>query len=380
MRRKRYQRGSLQKRKHGRHWVWVAIWREGEHRPSKVLGHCSELARGAAESMLADIVRPLNQGSGMAVQAPCSFSHFVEKTYLPHCRRTWKESTAGTSQHSIESHLIPAFGTTLLHNVRRDDLQDFLEAKSERCSGSVVRHLRWFLNAIFKLAVSDGLIPVNPAAELRIPRRCKPGRSLRPLDEGEINGYLEALNLRERLAARFAIFEGMRPGEILALRWRNIQSDKLVVEQRVYRQKFDSPKNGKSREGCISAGTLRLLNEWRNIYVGGGEDGFVFPSENSATPISLDNLWRRSMKPKLDTVELGWATFQILRKTNASLSKKHGADPKVAADQRGHGIGVSLQVYTSSDMGQKREAVQKLDDAVRLAGEQKRANVRAKVA
>ena len=47
------------------------------------------------------------------------------------------------------------------------------------------------------------------------------------------------------------------------------------------------------------------------------------------------------------------------------MSKKHGVDQKVAADQRGHGIGVSLQFYTSSDIEQKREAVRKLDDTVR---------------
>jgi hypothetical protein len=70
------------------------------------------------------------------------------------------------------------------------------------------------------------------------------------------------------------------------------------------------------------------------------------------------------MKPKLDKIGLGWATFQILRKTNASLSKKYGVDPKVASDQRGRGIGVSMEVYTSSDLEQKREAVKKLEAAV----------------
>ena len=70
------------------------------------------------------------------------------------------------------------------------------------------------------------------------------------------------------------------------------------------------------------------------------------------------------MKPRLTKVGLGWATFQVLRKTNASLSKKAGVDPKVASDQRGHGIGVSLEVYTSSDMEQKREAVNKLEAVV----------------
>lgn len=70
------------------------------------------------------------------------------------------------------------------------------------------------------------------------------------------------------------------------------------------------------------------------------------------------------MLPKLEKVGLGWATFQILRKTNASLSQKAGVDPKVASDQRGHGIGVSLEVYTISNSEQKREAVKKLEAAV----------------
>ena len=78
----------------------------------------------------------------------------------------------------------------------------------------------------------------------------------------------------------------------------------------------------------------------------------------------LDNLWRRSMQPKLERVGLDWATFQVLRKTNASLSKKAGVDPKVASDQRGHRLGVSLEVYTSSDLEQKRTAVNKLEAAV----------------
>ncbi len=42
----------------------------------------------------------------------------------------------------------------------------------------------------------------------------------------------------------------------------------------------------------------------------------------------------------------------------------YGVDPKVASDQRGHGIGVSIEVYTSSDIEQKRAAANKLEAAV----------------
>jgi integrase len=87
-----------------------------------------------------------------------------------------------------------------------------------------------------------------------------------------VETYLAAFDLRERLIARFAIFEGMRPGEILALEWPNIDGDKVLVEQRVYRRKFDSPKNGKTRDGAISPGTLGLLGEWRHLAADGGDD------------------------------------------------------------------------------------------------------------
>jgi len=70
------------------------------------------------------------------------------------------------------------------------------------------------------------------------------------------------------------------------------------------------------------------------------------------------------MKPALDAVGLGWATFQVLRRTNASLARKANVDDKGAADQRGHGLGVSLEVYAVSDLQQKLAAVAKLESEV----------------
>jgi len=364
MRRKRFQRGSLQSRKHGRHRVWVAFWREDGIRRCKMLGRQSQMTRADAEVALTAILQVVNNCAAHAARPVYTFEHFVSEVYLPFCRRSWKESTAGTSEHLIRSHLIPGFRKSLLHSIGRAELQDFLDRKAEDLSGSVVAHLRWFLNAVFKLAVSDGVMLNNPAAELRIPRKCQPGRAMRPLTEEEVNIYLEALDLREKLIARFAIFEGMRPGEILALRWKSIEGTAICVEERVYKRKLNTPKNGKKREGAISDGTLTLLRDWADLAEDPTAEGFIFPSERISTPISLDNVWRRSIRPKLETLGLGWASFQVLRKTNASLSKKAGVDPKVASDQRGHGIGVSLDVYTNSDLEQKRDALSKLEAVV----------------
>jgi len=364
MRRKRFQKGSLQARKHGRHRVWVAFWWEGEFRQCKTLGRQSQMTKAEAEAVLSAILREINCGRAHAAKTVYTFEQFVSDVYLPFCRRSWKESTAGTSEQIVQSHLIPELGKTLLHGLRREELQDLLDRKALELSSSVVSHLRWFLSGIFKLALSDGLVLSNPAAQLRIPRKCQPGRTMRPLTEEEVSTYLEVFDLREKISARLAIFEGLRPGEILALRWKALDRDRLWVEERVYKRVLNTPKNGKSREGAISDGTLALLRKWADIAEDPSPDGFVFPSEKLTTPLSLDNLWRRSMQPKLEKVGLDWATFQVLRKTNASLSKKAGVDPKVASDQRGHGLGVSLEVYTSSDLEQKRAAVNKLEASV----------------
>ena len=71
----------------------------------------------------------------------------------------------------------------------------------------------------------------------------------------------------------------------------------------------------------------------------------MFPSERG-TFLSRDNFLRRNIHNKLEKIELGWVNFQVLRRTQASLGHKEGVDPKVAADQRGHAIGVAIDTYT----------------------------------
>jgi integrase len=243
----------------------------------------------------------------------------VTDQYVPFYRKGWKESTAGTSQQIITTHLIPELGDRLLQVIGREELQKVLDGKARKLSFSAVAHIRWFLNAIFKLALSDGCIAKNPAAELIIPKNCQAGREMRPLTEEEVNRYLEVFDLREKLIARLAIFEGMRPGEILALRWKSVTGeDTIRVAERVYKRVLNTPKNGKTREGAISDGTLELFKEWAGLAEDPSPDGFVFPSEKVATTLSLDNLWRRYMFPKLDRIGLAGRRFRCCaRQTQA---------------------------------------------------------------
>src|SRR5580693_7537423 len=134
MRRKRFQKGSLQPKKHGRHRVWVAFWWENGVRVCKTLGRQSQMTQSDAEAVLSDILRAINSGAAPKTRPVYTFEQFVNEVYLPFCRRHWKGSTAGTSEQIVETHLIPAFGKVLIQTIRREELQDLLDRKARKFS------------------------------------------------------------------------------------------------------------------------------------------------------------------------------------------------------------------------------------------------------
>jgi integrase len=264
--------------------VCVAQWWASGARRSKVLGRCVQMSQSEAQTALAAILRPINEGTAPAARPALTFNQFIHQVYLPHCKRTWKASGELTMVPIINNHLSSAFGNRLLTTITRQQMQDLLDAKALVLSKNVVSHLRWYLNAIFKLAWSDGVVEHNPAAELRVPKCCKACKEVRPLTEEEVERYLGVLGVAERLMARLAIFEGLRPGEILALRWGAFDGDAVRIRQRVYQGGFDTPKNGKQRESALSDGTIALVRTWREVARSTLADALVF-LENPASPL-----------------------------------------------------------------------------------------------
>ena len=207
-------------------------------------------------------------------------------------------------------------------------------------------HLRWDLK---RHGVAEGHIEPNPALLLFTPREAaKPVRRVMSLTEVQI--CFGALEQRERLIARLAVIAGMRPGEIFALTWGRLTAAYADIRQRVYRATIDTPKTDPSvRKAALSQGLLAEIEAWRTVAVETRDDALVFPSER-LTALSKDNWWRRSMQPALSKVGLGWANFQVMRRTHATLMKRLGVDGKLVADQLGHTLDVNQNVYTHSPL------------------------------
>jgi integrase len=360
--RRRFQNGNLFKR--GK--KWVAQWWEDGHRRKRTLGTIGKMTKTDAQTALAAIVAPLNSRE-MPPSKSWALNDFMASVFLPFYRRKWKRSTAMTNEDRFEHHLIAELGTHTLGSFDRDQLQDFLDRKAGAgLSFSTVDHLRWDLKQVFDMAVAEGFLLRNPAQLLFTPRDC-PRAATRVMTFEEVRKLFEVLDLREGLIARLAVLAGMRPGEIFALKWCRLEAQHADIRQRVYRGDIDSPKSSYSvRWAALSDGLLAAVGRWREFSVDSSPEAWVFPSERLTTPLRKDNVWRRGFSPRLKPIGLDWVNFQVMRRTHSCLLKELDVDPQVRAEQMGHTVDVNENVYTRTSLERRREAVNKLESALRV--------------
>jgi len=356
-------------RSHGKRKNWVVLYREAGVRKYHTVGLHSKMSKSQAQEKQAEFMKEVNARAAHAPDPNVTFGDFLEGVALPFYRSKWKRSTASTTESRIRHHLLEEFGPEKLTGLTLKPLQAFLSAKATTFSRSIVAHLRWDLRAIFKLAVAEGYTERDPTGALFTPKEAKVAET-RAMNRKEARQHINALDLRERVIDHLALFVGIRPGEILALQRRHVAEDcgELVIEQRLYRGDIDDPKTTSSKRTVgIPSQTANVLGDWMKL-VGRKPDAWVFASENPAKPLWRDNVWYRNMKPRLEPIGLGWANFQVLRRTHASLGHDLKIDPKVAADQRGHGIGVALDVYTHSSVEARRGAAEVLENSILSEG------------
>jgi integrase len=344
----------------------VLYYDEQGERRYQTLGLASELKKGDANEKCQEFMRKINGGDRTAAPVrPPTVKEFLDQVYLPFYRGKWKESTAGTTENRIQHHIVKGLGMERLEDLTLAPLQQFLERKAASgLSFSVVDHLRWDLTSMFEMAVSEKVIRVNPTSALYTPSVAK--RSISQAMSGEqVQRVLAAVEFRERVILQLAIFAGMRPGELLAIQRENVSADASVIEirRRVYRGRFADPKNGLVRTVAVPPKTASVLREWLQQAVDRDPETNVFAGE-TGQPLWRSSLLEDHIKSKLEPIGLGWVNFQVMRRTHASLGHKAKVDPKVAADQRGHGIGVALDVYTISSIEERAAAVKQLEEAV----------------
>ena len=373
MARRHFQNGYLFQRGK-RNKVWVGRWWEvvmgsdgklARVRRAEVLGFVSDLrTRREAERVLSDRLRPVNSGS-LPRETTRKFAQFVQGEWSAVVLPTLKYATQKHYRYLLRVHLLPAFGDLDLQDVSREAAQSFLNAKlKSNLSWKTVKHLRAALGKVMSTALEWGYIEENPVLKSKLPRPVrKPEKAV--LEPLQIRQLLETLREPSRSLVSLLVLTGVRIGELLALRWRNVdlKSGVLHVKETIYDGHFDEPKS-KSSHRVIPLGPkgFAILDNWQPKAV--QLDALVF-STRRGTPLSRRNLLRRQLKPACQKLHLTGINWHSLRHSNATLLDAVGTPLGTVQALLGHSSSeVTREIYLHSLPAGAREAVEKVEELV----------------
>lgn len=336
-----------------------------------------------AEAYLVQLLSERNNGIDVPAARAGSVGAYLKTWLHDYARTNVSPATYHRYDSIVHNQLIPSLGAIALGQLRPQHIQhSYSEAlRSGRKNGtgglsprSVVQQHR-ILRKALQHAVQWQIINRNPADSVQPPRVARMERD--SLDPGQLQDVLRAAESSRHYALVFmAAATGMRRGELLGLRWNDVDLDHgtASISQTIIwlpKQGFIAgpPKTHRSsRAVAISPATVAVLREHR---VGQLEErvkagplwedhGLVF-STPIGTPIDPSNLrlaWRRIT----EAAGVSSLRFHDLRHVHASLLLAQGVHPKIVSERLGHsGIGITMDTYTHVLPTLQKEAAELFD-------------------
>jgi integrase len=244
------------------------------------------------------------------------------------------------------------------------------------------RHIHRILRTALARAVEQQLIVRNPADvfKKRLPKVER--RELSTLTADQSARLLEALgHSRVYWPVLLALSTGMRRGEILALRWKNVDLERGTLrvveslEQTKTGIRFKAPKSGRHRALTLPAYAVEELRRLKReqaealLALGVRQTGDTLlccrADGEPHQPLSLTYEFARFMRR---LKELPRVRFHDLRHSHATQLLASGVHPKVASERLGHAsIGITLDLYSHVTDTIQSEAAVKLDSAMQVA-------------
>ncbi len=218
----------------------------------------------------------------------------------------------------------------------------------------MVRKIATTLSVAMNHAVRSQLVPSNPTIGVRRPKAVKP--EIEVLDAEQATTLVQAAK-SHRLGSLFLLMldAGLRPGEALALTWKDVDftagriSVTKSLEEIDGRFRVKEPKTGKGvRTIDVTAATIDALHAHRKAMLkeGRAAGGLVFVNTRGGF-LSIGNLHRNTFKPLLKAAGLPSVSLYALRHTCATLLLAANVNPKIVSERLGHSsITITLDTYS----------------------------------
>ena len=215
-------------------------------------------------------------------------------------------------------------------------------------------------------AVQKGYTEYNPVREIEKPKVTQK-KQIDVLKPSEIRAFLDkASNQKTKCLYTLNVISGMRQGEILGLKWTDIDwfNCQVHVRRTFNHGQFHEPKTEASRRAIdLGPTAISELKKWK-IACPPNELNLVFPNE-AGKPIDANNLVKRDFEPTMRRAGIREIRFHDLRHTYASLLIDRGEHPKYIQVQMGHSsINVTMGTYGHLLKAVNRDTAKGLDEAV----------------
>jgi integrase len=348
--------GSISRRKDGR-WEakYTAHTAEGPKRRA-LYGKTRKEAADKLTQVLAD------RASGYTFDTEnMTVGEYLDRWLKDTDQGSVRTSTYERHEQIVRLHLRPALGRVKLSKLTPSHLQGLYRDKLDSgLSPATVQKIHAVLHKALAQALKWNMIPRNAADVVKAPRPAPD--EMHPLSPDEAAKFVEAAH-GDALEALYvlAVQTGMRQGELLALKWDDVDLNEGVIRVRRTlmrsggRIALGEPKTRGSRRSIHLTGAAveafrghleRQLEDIERLGDLYHDNGLVFTSQ-VGTLINPSNLRRRSFAPLLQRAGLPQIRFHDLRHTCATLLLSRNTNPRLVQDLLGHAnVAITLDTYS----------------------------------
>lgn len=374
--------GSIVKRGRGSWTVIIELGRDPLTSKRRQMWRSVKGPKREAEALLVQLLHERDTG----VERPVGRITVAE--YLAQWLRDYgvpslAPKTLASYREIVRSHLSPALGSFDLVTLRPTHIQSLYSRLliSGRCDGqgglsprSVLRYHQ-VLHAALRQAVRWQLLIRNPADAVEPPRA--PRRELPATTPEQARAVIAAADATPLGPfVRLALMTGMRRGELLGLRWSDVDLERgeLHVQQTVQRitglgMVFRQPKTRLSRRSvALSGEAVSLLRRHRLAQVEGRllagpayQDANLVFATGIGTPLEPGNVLR-AWGRIVTAADVAGLRIHDLRHAHATLMLGQGIHPKVVSERLGHAsVNITLDTYSHVLPGLQAAAAEALD-------------------
>jgi integrase len=391
MRRARYQRGSLRRirRKDGTK-VWEYRWRETQtdgtrNRRSMIVGSVEDypsesLAQTEVDSLRLSINPFTPQGAIKDISVEALVNHYREHELPdifykdePDRISDEEERKSYSTQYNYDGYLrkwiLPRWRSYRLSEVKAVAVEQWLKTLSFENGDPLARgskaKIRNIMSALYSHAIRWEWVTRNPITSVRQSAKRQSVPEVLTVDE--LVKLLSAIPEPFRTAVFLDGSSGLRVGELLGLKWEDVDFKKNVIHIRrsIVKQKIGPPKTEASQKPIpLNAELAKALRLWKMKTIYNRPDDWVYASVamNGTQPYWPNSIYRVYIKRAAKKIGLkkriGWHTF---RHTFGTILNANGENPKVIQELLRHAtLKVTMDTYVQAVSDEKRNAQSKV--------------------